>query len=365
MHQPSPERIRLEASLLENMATAVIMLSPALKVQYMNPAAEVLFAVSDRRSYDTSITELLSDSNELTARLLEAMETGQPYIRREKRLECHDGRHLTLDYAATPVETGLLLEFQHLDRLMKISREEALKSNRETAKSLIRGMAHEIKNPLGGIRGAAQLLARELPEPALKDFTDIIIGEADRLRNLVDRMLGPINPPQLESVNIHAVLEHVRNLILAETGGTLKIIQDYDPSVPDISADAEQLIQVVLNVVRNARQAISSTMPLEQGQITLRTRIRRQFTIDNRIHRLLCQVDICDNGPGIPAEMQESIFYPMISGRAEGTGLGLSIAQSIMGQHQGLIECTSRPGNTVFTLYLPFEQISDKQTTGA
>ena len=365
MHQPLPERIRLEASLLENMATAVVMLNPALRVQYMNPAAEVLFAVSDRRSYDTAITALLNDTSELTARLLEAMETGQPYIRREKRLKCHDGRHLTLDYTATPTESGLLLEFQHLDRLMKISREEALKSNRETAKNLIRGMAHEIKNPLGGIRGAAQLLSRELPDPALKDFTDIIIGEADRLRNLVDRMLGPLNPPKLEPVNIHAVLQHVRNLVTAETGGALKIIQDYDPSVPDIFADSEQLIQVVLNVVRNARQAISGTMPIEQGRITLRTRIRRRFTIDNQIHRLICQVDICDNGPGIPPKMQESIFYPMISGRAEGTGLGLSIAQSIMGQHQGLIECASKPGSTIFTLYLPFEQIADKYIAGA
>ncbi|WP_461535776.1 nitrogen regulation protein NR(II) [Spongorhabdus nitratireducens] len=351
-------QIQREASLLENMTTAVVMLGSSLQVKYMNPAAEVLFAVSEQRSHNLSITELVSRSGALNSRLLEAMETGQPYTRREKDLECHDGRRLLLDYTATPVEEGILLEFQQLDRLKKISREEALKTNRETAKNLIRGMAHEIKNPLGGIRGAAQLLARELPDPEMKDFTDIIIGEADRLRNLVDRMLGPLNPPRLEPVNIHAVLEHVRQLVLAETKGKLQILQDYDPSVPEVSGDNEQLIQVVLNVVRNACQAISGSMPLNQGKVTLRTRIRRQFTIESRIHRLICQLDICDNGPGIPEDMQESIFYPMISGRAEGSGLGLSIAQSIMGQHQGLIECSSEPGNTTFTLYLPFEQIS-------
>ena len=257
-------------------------------------------------------------------------------------------------------ETCLLLELQSRDRLLRIRNEERIKAKQETARVLVRGLAHEIKNPLGGIRGAAQLLSRELPSPDLLDYTNVIIEEADRLRNLVDRMLGPIRPPAMEPINIHEILERICNLITAETNSELTIERDYDPSIPLMNVDAEQLIQATLNIVRNAMQAIGQAMPLSEGHLALRTRILRQFTIGSTRHKIICRVDIEDNGPGIPKDMQENIFYPMVSGRADGSGLGLSIAQSILSQHNGIVACESSPGQTRFSLFIPFEQDSDK-----
>ena len=225
---------------------------------------------------------------------------------------------------------------------------------------MIRGLAHEIKNPLGGIRGAAQLLARELNDPGLNDFTEVIIQEADRLRDLVDRMLGPLKPPEMVDLNIHQVLDRAVQLISAETGGQLKFVRDYDPSIPDIPGDAERLIQAFLNVVRNAMQAVEQVMPLEEGVITLRSRITRQFTIGTHRPGQVCHISVIDNGPGVPPELAESIFYPMISGRANGSGLGLPLSQSIISQHQGLIECESRPGSTAFHIYLPLTHDAGK-----
>ncbi|MEM8547632.1 MAG: nitrogen regulation protein NR(II), partial [Pseudomonadota bacterium] len=236
--------------------------------------------------------------------------------------------------------------------LLKISREEGLISAQEATRSVVRGLAHEIKNPLGGVRGAAQLLARALPDEHLREYTSIIIEEADRLRDLVDRMLGPKRQLQVAPVNIHEVTEHVRNLIGAEAGDATELLRDYDPSLPSIVGDRPQLIQAVLNIVRNAYQA---TEGLDHGSITLRTRSHRQFTIGTRRHRLVCRLDIEDNGPGIPEDLQHAIFVPMISSRAEGTGLGLSISQAIINRHQGLLDCTSEPGKTIFTIYLPME----------
>ena len=215
---------------------------------------------------------------------------------------------------------------------------------------MVRGLAHEIKNPLGGLRGAAQLLEREIDEASLKEYTQIIIGEADRLQNLLNRMLGPNDVPDIQSTNIHTVLERVRELVQAEAGESLQVQQDYDPSLPELQADPELLVQAVLNIVRNAAQALEG-----KGDITLRTRVKRQFNIGVRKHRLVAVIDIIDNGPGIESDLQEKIFYPMITTRDEGTGLGLSIAQSLISRHQGLIECYSQPGNTVFTILLPLE----------
>jgi two-component system, NtrC family, nitrogen regulation sensor histidine kinase GlnL len=206
---------------------------------------------------------------------------------------------------------------------------------------------------LGGIRGAAQLLERELQTERQRDYTRIIIEEADRLRNLVDRMLGPSQRPSLVPVNVHQALERVVQLLEAEQPGRIQVVRDYDPSLPLIEADLEQLIQALLNIVRNAQQALEK---IEAAQIVLRTRILRQFTIGPIRHRLVLRIDIADNGPGIPPELFDRMYYPMISGRADGSGLGLSIAQSIVGQHGGLVECESRPGATTFSIFLPLEQ---------
>ena len=351
----------LHRLLLDNLTTATLLLNADLRLEYMNPAAEMLLAVSGQRSHGQFISELFTESSEALSALRQAVAQAHPFNKRETVLTTQTGQSLTVDYAVTPIlsrgETMLLLEVHPRDRLLRITKEEAQLSKQETTKLLVRGLAHEIKNPLGGIRGAAQLLARELPEEHLKDYTNVIIEEADRLRNLVDRMLGSNKLPSLAMTNIHEVLERVANLIEAEAQGSITLVRDYDPSIPDLLIDREQLIQAVLNIVRNAMQAIAGQKhDLGLGRISLRTRTLRQFTIGHTRHRLVVKVQIIDNGPGIPAELQETIFYPMVSGRADGTGLGLAITQNIISQHQGLIECESHPGHTVFSIFLPLEQ---------
>ena len=346
--------------LLDNLTTATLLLNAELRLEYMNPAAEMLLAVSGQRSHGQFSSELFTESTEALSSLRQAVEQAHPFTKREAQLTSLTGQTITVDYAVTPIlhqgQTLLLLEVHPRDRLLRITKEEAQLSKQETTKMLVRGLAHEIKNPLGGIRGAAQLLARELPEEGLRDYTNVIIEEADRLRNLVDRMLGSNKLPSLAMTNIHEVLERVCSLVDAESQGCITLVRDYDPSLPDVLIDREQMIQAVLNIVRNAMQAISSQNELRLGRITLRSRALRQFTIGHVRHRLVARVEIIDNGPGIPPELQDTLFYPMVSGRPDGTGLGLAITQNIISQHQGLIECESHAGHTAFSIYLPLEQ---------
>ncbi|MGE8333533.1 MAG: nitrogen regulation protein NR(II) [Pseudomonas putida] len=346
--------------LLDNLTTATLLLNAELRLEYMNPAAEMLLAVSGQRSHGQFISELFTESTEALSSLRQAVEQAHPFTKREAQLTSLTGQTITVDYAVTPIlnqgQTLLLLEVHPRDRLLRITKEEAQLSKQETTKMLVRGLAHEIKNPLGGIRGAAQLLARELPEEGLRDYTNVIIEEADRLRNLVDRMLGSNKLPSLAMTNIHEVLERVCSLVDAESQGCITLVRDYDPSLPDVLIDREQMIQAMLNIVRNAMQAISSQNELRLGRITLRSRALRQFTIGHVRHRLVARVEIIDNGPGIPPELQDTLFYPMVSGRPDGTGLGLAITQNIISQHQGLIECESHAGHTAFSIFLPLEQ---------
>ncbi|WP_312936505.1 nitrogen regulation protein NR(II) [Pseudomonas sp.] len=346
--------------LLDNLTTATLLLNADLRLEYMNPAAEMLLAVSGQRSHGQFISELFTESAEALSALRQAVEQAHPFTKREAQLTSPNGQSITVDYAVTPIlhqgTTLLLLEVHPRDRLLRITKEEAQLSKQETTKMLVRGLAHEIKNPLGGIRGAAQLLARELPEDGLRDYTNVIIEEADRLRNLVDRMLGSNKLPSLSMTNIHEVLERVCSLIEAESQGGITLVRDYDPSLPDLLIDREQMIQAVLNIMRNAMQAIAHKNELRLGRISLRSRAVRQFTIGHVRHRLVARVEITDNGPGIPAELQDTLFYPMVSGRPDGTGLGLAITQNIISQHQGLIECESHPGHTTFSIFLPLEQ---------
>ncbi|WP_028693500.1 nitrogen regulation protein NR(II) [Pseudomonas cremoricolorata] len=346
--------------LLDNLTTATLLLNAELRLEYMNPAAEMLLAISGQRSHGQFISELFTESVEALSSLRQAVQQAHPFTKREALLTSLGGQSITVDYAVTPIlhqgSTLLLLEVHPRDRLLRITKEEAQLSKQETTKMLVRGLAHEIKNPLGGIRGAAQLLARELPEDGLRDYTNVIIEEADRLRNLVDRMLGSNKLPSLAMTNIHEVLEHVCSLVEAESQGSITLVRDYDPSLPDVLIDREQMIQAVLNIVRNAMQAIGGQNALRLGRISLRSRAVRQFTIGHIRHRLVARVEISDNGPGIPAELQDTLFYPMVSGRPDGTGLGLAITQNIISQHQGLIECESHPGHTTFSIFLPLEQ---------
>ncbi|MFD1216959.1 MULTISPECIES: nitrogen regulation protein NR(II) [Microbulbifer] len=344
--------------LLDNLTSAVLVLDENLSLCYLNSAAEDLVAVSNARAIGQPLEEVVRESQSAQQAMRSALVSGQKYTVRRALWLLHTLEECTVDYSVTPLtELGLLLlEVQSMDRLLRIAREDALISAQETTRNLVRGMAHEVKNPLGGIRGAAQLLQRELKEVEggeLGEYTQIIIEEADRLRDLVDRMLGPRKPLDLKPNNIHAITERVAQLIEAECDGALTIQRDYDPSIPDLPVDSNQLIQAVLNIARNAMEAIVESIGLEQGQMTIRTRVQRQFTIGRRNCPLVCRIDIVDNGPGIPEDIRERIFYPMISGRAEGSGLGLSISQHVINQHRGLIKCESEPGKTEFQIYLP------------
>lgn len=346
----------LHKPLLDSLSTAIILVDGELQLRHMNPAAEALLAVSCERTLGEPLTQFFFESSETPGQLKSAAEQANHYTKRHAEWQLLTGGQITVDYTVTPFgeASGLIIEVQPIDRLLRISREEMLTSSQETTRNLVRGMAHEIKNPLGGIRGAAQLLARELPGSDLQEYTGVIIDEADRLRNLVDRMLGPNQLPQRQWLNIHEVLERVATIIKAESSGSVTLTRDYDPSIPDLNADKEQLIQALLNIARNAMQALLES-GTEAPDIRLVTRIQRRYTIGRHHHPLVCRIDIVDNGPGIPQDILKNIFYPMISGRADGTGLGLTISQHLIHQHQGLIECDSEPGQTRFSLYLPME----------
>ncbi|MDT8386984.1 MAG: nitrogen regulation protein NR(II) [Thiogranum sp.] len=337
------------AQLLETLNTAVLLLDAQLHLLYLNPAAENLLEISRRQITGQYWPNVVKADAVLVERLSSAAGARNAFTEAELELHSATGHRMTVAFTATPLATNqLLLEIIQVDRQLRIAHEELLLTQQQSARELLRGLAHEIKNPLGGLRGAAQLLEQELEQDDLKEYTRIIIGEADRLRNLVDRMVGPSNVPAKRTVNVHEILEHVRSLVDAECYADLIIERQYDPSLPELSADPDLLIQATLNIVRNAAQAGAK-------QIILRTRAERHFTIGHHCHKLALRVDIIDDGPGIPAQLQDRIFYPMVTGRHEGTGLGLSISQSLINQHQGIIEFCSEPGKTAFTIYLPLE----------
>jgi len=337
--------------LLDSLSTAVLTFDPALRLASINPAGEMLFEISAKKVLGQHLIDLLPASPGLVRILQSTLKQRRAFTARSVALRLPWRRALTIDCTVTPLTDGtdgLLVEIAQVDRWLRLAREGDQHQRQAANRAVMRGLAHEIKNPLGGLRGAAQLLDRELKDAALRDYTHIIIHEADRLRDLVDRMIGPSRPLNLQPVNIHSLLEHVRKLIEVENPVGLTITRLYDPSLPDVVADSGQLIQAVLNIVRNAVQATDG-----RGHITLRTRIERGLTVGRQRHRLAARIDIEDNGPGIPAALREQIFYPMVTGRPEGTGLGLSIAQEIVLRHDGLIEVASEPGRTVFSIYLP------------
>ena len=349
----------LHRLLLDNLSTAIVLLNHDMEISFLNSAAESLLETSEQQLIGQPVSLILDETENTEVSLKESLASSQPFTQRLATILLPGHKPVKVDLTATPVEseqeTVLLLEMQPMDRVMRINREEALIAAHDTTRNLVRGLAHEIKNPLGGIRGAAQLLSEEIKEqPDLQEYTEVITAEANRLCKLVDRLLGPINPLDFTELNIHEILEHIILLTEAESRGSIKIIRNYDPSIPELRGDREQLIQAVLNIVRNATRALNSE-PNETPTLEVVTRIQRQFTIGKTHHRAVCRIDIIDNGPGIPEDIIDRIFFPMISGHAEGSGLGLPIAQSVLNLHSGLIECKSRPGKTRFSMYLPLQ----------
>ena len=347
----------MHQKILDSLNEAILLFDRQLLLTYINTAGEVLLDDSANHLIGRSAIEIFNpETSSVLTDLAQCLNSKEALVDREIALQGLK-QSITVNLSITPLigeewNGELLVELQQLDRHLRITKEEQLSSQQTISRMLIRSLAHEIKNPLGGLRGAAQLLDLELEDEELKEYTQIIISEADRLRDLMDKMLGPNKLPHKTELNIHKVLERVRHLVLAESSGNIKILCDYDPSIPDVIADNNQLIQAILNIVRNGIQALS-----DDGKIILKTRIHRQMTIGRKAYKLLIKIDIIDNGEGVKEEMLTQIFYPMITGRAEGTGLGLSISQALINQHNGLIECHSEPGNTVFSIYLPLESI--------
>ena len=341
---------------LELLATAVLLLDPSLRIVYANPAAENLFELSRRQLVGQATAALFADATGLVAAVGKARASGTSYTEQELELAINGKPKLHLTCTVSPVEVNeatLMLEFRHIDQQLKIAREERLLEQQQANRDLIRSLAHEIKNPLGGIRGAAQLLERELDRPQLVEYTQVIIGEADRLQSLVNRLLTPHRLPSYLLTNIHEILVRVKGVVQAEFP-QVAIQPDFDTSLPEFDADPEQLTQAILNIVRNAAQALAGTTA--SPTIRLTTRVARYVTLARKRYRLALAVAIADNGPGIPEALRDKIFYPLVSGREGGSGLGLTIAQTFVAQHNGTIECESVPGRTVFTILLPLNK---------
>ncbi len=337
--------------ILDNLNTAILVFDETLKLNYINTAGEILLGDSAKHLFNKS-TQALFKHADLEHDLQQLIMRNEGFVNRGLVLHLQH-KNITLNLSATPIyeqhkAVNVLIELQEVDRHLRISKEEQLLAQQNTSQVLMRSFAHEIKNPLGGLRGAAQLLELELVTDELKEYTQIIIEEADRMKSLMDKMLGPNKVPNKVSLNIHEPLERVRQLVNAEVSQHIDIMCDYDPSIPDILADKNQLIQVFLNIIRNAAQAIAT-----QGNIILRTRVERHMTIANNTYKLTARIDIIDDGIGIKEELIDRIFFPMITYKQEGTGLGLTIAQSIINQYGGLIECSSTGENTTFSIFLP------------
>jgi two-component system nitrogen regulation sensor histidine kinase GlnL len=338
---------------LDLLATSVILVDDELRVVYANPAAEDLFAFSLKNIVRHSLAQLFIDADELLATINSVLVQNWSYTGRELNLTRPGQASLHLNCLVTPVEDAaarFVIEFRPIDQLLRIARERRQLDQQQANRELIRNLAHEIRNPLGGLRGSAQLLERELERPELREYTQVIVQEADRLQSLLDRLLTPNRPAQIAPLNIHEVLERVRSLVLAEFPEGIRIERDYDSSLPDFRGDKEQLIQAVLNVARNAAQAMAG-----KGQIEFRTRAARQVTLAGQRHKLALELQVIDNGPGISEALRERIFYPLVSGREGGTGLGLTLSQTYVQQHRGTIDCESEPGRTCFRIMLPVE----------
>lgn len=357
---PRPDTFA-EQPLLDALATGVIRLDDGLRVEYLNSAAEQILSLSLRKSLGQRLTRLLALPDSLFARLREAIENGQPCTDRQVSIGTLGHEPVLVDCSISPFRSerlrqGLLLELTAIERPMRIARDEAMLVQQEHARSLLRSLAHEIKNPLGGLRGAAQLLERQLDDDSLVEYTDIIIREADRLRALLDRMLGPVSRPRRDPINLHEVIERVRKITRASAPTGVQVRFDYDPSIPECLSDRDRLVQVMLNITGNALHAVG-----DSGSLLLRTRVRHNVTLGGQRLRLVAAVEVRDDGPGVPDDLIDQIFYPMVTGTANGTGLGLSIAQSTMHQLGGSIEVRSAPGDTVFTVLVPLDTDADHQ----
>jgi two-component system, NtrC family, nitrogen regulation sensor histidine kinase GlnL len=343
--------------LIDALVLAVAIVDSRGAIEYLNASAQQLLAVGLNQARGRPLAELVRDPAPIESIIARARERTDPIAHRELRVvpTARSDSHFVVDCTASALDSErVLLEISDTTHQQRINRDTALLTQQGGSRLMIRQLAHEVKNPLGGLRGAAQLLERELPSEPLKEYTRLIIREADRLRKLVDNLLGPGGPPHKAAINPHELLQHVYQLLRGEAPAGVTVLRDYDPSLPAVFVDRDQMIQAMLNLGRNAVQAVG-----EQGRLTLRTRAVVNATIGARRHRAVASIQFEDNGPGVPPELADTIFYPLVTSRPGGNGLGLAVAQDLVTRHGGLIEFDSRPGQTVFTLLLPFEEVSD------
>jgi two-component system nitrogen regulation sensor histidine kinase GlnL len=347
--------------LLDGLVTSVFVLDQELRVQYMNAAAQTLLGVGPNQALGRTITELTRGAETLLPLFDRARTESEGVVQRELAWPATGGVDRILDCAVTQIMLGrdnlrLLLEIEDITQHRRLTRENALLAQLGGSRLMVRQLAHEIKNPLGGLRGAAQLLERELLDPSLREYTRIIISEADRLTNLLDSMLGPGRPPAKQLINVHELLERVYHLLRSEAPDGVTVDRDYDPSLPPLTVDPNHIIQAMLNLGRNAIQALSGGN-VPAPRLILRTRAVSNASVGAHRHRLVASIQFEDNGPGVLTEIRDTIFYPLVSGRADGTGLGLGIAQDLVSRHGGLIEFDSAPGRTIFVISLPMDSV--------
>src|SRR5271168_4426621 len=347
--------------LLDSLVTSVFLLDRDLHITYLNAAAQTLLGLSPNQVLGRRITDAVRGAESLLPLFERARQGGEGVVQRELAWPAGGGVDRILDCAVTEVAlggaaSGLLLEIEDITQHRRLTRENALLAQLGGSRLMVRQLAHEIKNPLGGLRGAAQLLERELLDPALREYTRVIISEADRLTNLLDCMLGPGRAPAKQLVNVHELLERVYRLLRGEAAEGIAIERDYDPSLPPLTVDPNHIIQAMLNLGRNAIQALSSEA-LHAPRLILRTRAASNVSVGAQRHRLAASIQFEDNGPGVLSEIRDTIFYPLVSGRADGTGLGLGIAQDLVSRHGGLIEFDSAPGRTIFLISLPMDSV--------
>lgn len=345
--------------ILDSLSTSVLIVDHSRSLLFLNVSAETLFGVSRNQVRGRPLAELLEDSAVLDSVIDRAATTSRPFSRRELALRpIYGDGELIVDCTVAPYEESgapgaVLIEISDATQHQRITRETALLTQIGGSRLMIRQLAHEIKNPLGGLRGAAQLLARQLDDASMREYTTVIISEADRLVTLVDTLLGPGHLPRKESTNIHELLQHVGHLLSADAPAGVVIDRDYDPSLPPLHLDRNLIIQAMLNLGKNAMQALAQNNG-RGGRMVLRTRALTNVNIGARRYRLVASVQFEDNGPGVPEHLRDTLFYPLVTGRADGTGLGLAVAQDLVSRHDGLIEFESRPGLTTFTILLPF-----------
>jgi two-component system nitrogen regulation sensor histidine kinase GlnL len=345
--------------LLDGLVTSVVLMDQELRVQYLNSAAQTLLGLGPNQALGRSITELVRGAETLLPLFERAREEGEGVVQRELPWPGPGGADRILDCAVTqitlrPDGVQLLLEMEDITQHRRLTRENALLAQLGGSRLMVRQLAHEIKNPLGGLRGAAQLLERELLDPALREYTRVIISEADRLANLLDSMLGPGRPPAKQLINVHELLERVFHLLRSEAPEGVTVDRDYDPSLPPLTVDPNHIIQAMLNLGRNAIQALAGAQ-IQSPRLVLRTRATSNASVGAQRHRLVASIQFEDNGPGVLPEIRDTIFYPLVSGRTDGTGLGLGIAQDLVSRHGGLIEFDSAPGRTIFVISLPMD----------